>query len=68
MDTYDGLRDLVPFVQFKKHGKDPWRSVTFSYSLQIVPNRATHHRLLVSILLLQLRKISRSYLVPTRNY
>ena len=24
------LRDLVPFVQFKKHEKHPWRSVTFS--------------------------------------
>ena len=26
----DVLRDLVPFVQFKKHEKQPWRSVTFS--------------------------------------
>ena len=26
----DVLRDLVPFVQFKKHEKHPWRSVTFS--------------------------------------
>ena len=24
------LRDLVPFVQLKKHEKHPWRSVTFS--------------------------------------
>ena len=24
------LRDLVPFVQFKKCKKHPWRSVTFS--------------------------------------
>ena len=24
------LRDLVPFVQFKKREKHPWRSVTFS--------------------------------------
>ena len=24
------LRDLEPFVQFKKYGKHPWRSVTFS--------------------------------------
>ena len=24
------LRDLVPFVQFKKRKKHPWRSVTFS--------------------------------------
>ena len=25
----DALRDLVPFVQFKKHKKHPWRSFTF---------------------------------------
>ena len=25
----DILRDLVPFVQFKKREKHPWRSVTF---------------------------------------
>ena len=24
------LRDLVPFAQFKKREKNPWRSVTFS--------------------------------------
>ena len=24
------LRDLVPFVQFKKREKHPWRSITFS--------------------------------------
>ena len=24
------LHDLVPFVQFKKHEKHPWRSVNFS--------------------------------------
>ena len=26
----DALRDLAPFVQFKKYEKHPWRSVTFS--------------------------------------
>ena len=26
----DVLRDLVPFVQFKKREEHPWRSVTFS--------------------------------------
>ena len=26
----DVLRDLVPFVQFKKREKHPWRSVNFS--------------------------------------
>ena len=33
------LRDLVPFVLFKKRGKHPWRSVSFSkvagFSLQL---------------------------------
>ena len=24
------LRDLIPFVQFKKYEKHPWRNVTFS--------------------------------------
>ena len=35
----DVLRDLVPFVQFKKLEKHPWKSVTFSkvtgFSLQL---------------------------------
>ena len=26
----DALRDLVPFIQFKKHEKHPWGSVTFN--------------------------------------
>ena len=26
----NALRDLIPFVQFKKREKHPWRSVTFS--------------------------------------
>ena len=26
----NALRDLVPFVQFKKRGKDTWKSATFS--------------------------------------
>ena len=26
----DALRDLVPFLQFKKREKHPWRSVDFS--------------------------------------
>ena len=26
----DVLRNFVPFVQFKKHEKHPWRSVNFS--------------------------------------
>ena len=27
---YGALRDLVPFVQFKKSEKNPWRNVNFS--------------------------------------
>ena len=30
MDDCGALRDLMPFVQFKKREKHPWRSVTFS--------------------------------------
>ena len=29
-DSCHALRDLVPFVQFEKREKHPWRSVTFS--------------------------------------
>ena len=28
--TYDAWRNLVPFVQFKKREKHPWRNDTFS--------------------------------------
>ena len=31
----DALRNLVPFVQFKKREKHPWMSVTFSKLLAI---------------------------------
>ena len=27
---WDALRDLVPFVQFRKREKHPWKNVTFS--------------------------------------
>ena len=41
----DALRDYVPFVQFKKREKHPWRSVTFNkvagWSLNALC--ATHH-------------------------
>ena len=30
MDDCGALHDLVPFVQFKKREKHPWRSVTFT--------------------------------------
>ena len=30
LDNCVALRDLVPFVQFKKRGKHPWRTVNFS--------------------------------------
>ena len=29
-NSFGALCDLVPFVQFKKHEKHPWRSVNFS--------------------------------------
>ena len=31
------LRDLVPFVQFKKRDKYPWRSVTLSKVVGFLP-------------------------------
>ena len=47
------LRDLIPFVQFKKHKKHPRRSVILLHGcfsrfriVQIVPNCATHHFLI----------------------
>ena len=30
MNICDALHDLVPFAQFKKREKNPWRSVNFS--------------------------------------
>ena len=30
MGICDALHDFIPFVQFKKREKHPWRSVTFS--------------------------------------
>ena len=54
----DALRNLVPFVQFKKREKHPWRSVILAcnftktpsmgvfhvfYIVQMLPNRATHY-------------------------
>ena len=52
----DALCDLVPFVQFKKRKKHPWRSVNFSKAaglkpatnVQMVTNRATHHKCILS--------------------
>ena len=45
----DVLHDLVPFVQFKKREKHPWRSATFSKVFRLKAfiftknNRAKHH-------------------------
>ena len=30
VNNCDALRNLIPFVQFKKREKHPWRSVNFS--------------------------------------
>ena len=58
-DIWDALRNLVPFMQFKKYKKHPWINVTFSkvagfrsskgvfhvFSIvQMVPDRVTRHR------------------------
>ena len=34
--NWDALRNLVPFMQFKKRVKHPWKSVTFSRSVTLV--------------------------------
>ena len=39
-DKYDALRDLVSSVQFKKHEKHPWWSVTFSNTVSNISNCA----------------------------
>ena len=39
---YGALRDLVQFVQFKKHEKHPWRSVTFSQSATLLKVTLLH--------------------------
>ena len=35
----DALRNLVPFLQFKKPEKHPWRNVTFSKLAGCTPQR-----------------------------
>ena len=37
MKICGALRDLVPFVQFKKREKHPWRSVNFSSKINNSP-------------------------------
>ena len=36
------LRDLVLFIQFKKRGKRPWRSVTFTRICRLKPVTLLH--------------------------
>ena len=42
----DALRDLVPFVQFKKREKQPWKSVTFSEVAGFTTKSNTHSTIL----------------------
>ena len=42
------LRDLVPFVHFKKREKQPRRSVF--YTVQMVPNCAKHHNAIIPLI------------------
>ena len=65
VSIYDRLPRIVPFVQFKKLGKQPRRSVTFSkvaglpfLNCTVVPNRATHHILFM---------LSETHLEPTQT-
>ena len=43
MTKCGALRNLIPFVQFKKREKHPWRSVKIKI-VKMVPNRPTHHK------------------------
>ena len=38
----DFLRDLVHFVEFKKHEKQSWRSVTFTINYTLVVRKCKH--------------------------
>ena len=40
----DVLLDLVPFVQFKKREKHPWRNVTFSKNATLLKVTLIHGR------------------------
>ena len=37
MNICEALRDLVPFVQFKKREKHPWRNVNFNKVADLKP-------------------------------
>ena len=51
----DALRDLVPFVQFKKREKHSSMGVFYFFKImQMVPNRPTHHKYNFIILLFRL--------------
>ena len=54
------LRDLVPFVQFKKREKHPWRSVTFSK----VAGFSLQKKLLLKMLFLKISQIHSKTPVP----
>ena len=41
LNNSDAFRDLVSFVQFKKHEKHPWRRVTFSKVAGFTKNNTT---------------------------
>ena len=43
MSICDALRDFVPFVQFKKREKQPWRSVTFRLQPATLPKVTLLH-------------------------
>lgn len=45
-NIWDALHELVPFIQFKNHKKNTWRSVNLLkivQIVQIVPKGAKHH-------------------------
>ena len=56
MMIWDALHDLIPFVQFEKREKHPWRCVTFSKVAGICRN-ASHMRYSYSYSLPERQKI-----------
>ena len=54
----DALRDLVPFVQFKKREKHPWKSVTFRKLQAYSQSRPYHFKFFKACKPAALRKVT----------
>ena len=54
----DALRDLVPFAQFKKCEKHPWRSVNFRKCINVIRSFQSQSFLNIAICLLTITEFS----------